>query len=122
MQGMAEALYTHPRNSTSKTHSFARRVSCEAAEDLAVPNFLIEQRGNREHVLYFLDEILVGFLGRKCRHGRVSRRNTAPTEFLAEFCQETRPCVRDLRPINTNKSHDTGEGKWLIGPNLEIFI
>ncbi len=26
-----------------------------------------------------------------------------------------------LRPCNTNKSHDTGERKWLFGPNLEIF-
>ncbi len=26
-----------------------------------------------------------------------------------------------LRPCNTNESHDTGERKWLIGPNLDIF-
>jgi hypothetical protein len=26
-----------------------------------------------------------------------------------------------LRPCNTNESHDTREGKWLIGPNLDIF-
>ncbi|XP_053481998.1 uncharacterized protein C1orf21 homolog isoform X1 [Ictalurus furcatus] len=26
-----------------------------------------------------------------------------------------------LRPRSTNKSHDTGEGKWLIGHNLDIF-
>ncbi len=26
-----------------------------------------------------------------------------------------------LRPYNTNESHDTGERKWLIGPNLDIF-
>ncbi len=26
-----------------------------------------------------------------------------------------------LRPCNTNDSHDTGERKWLIGPNLDIF-
>ncbi len=26
-----------------------------------------------------------------------------------------------LRSCNTNESHDTGERKWLIGPNLEIF-
>ncbi len=25
------------------------------------------------------------------------------------------------RPCNTNESHDTGERKWLIGPNLDIF-
>ncbi len=27
-----------------------------------------------------------------------------------------------LRPYNINKSHDTGERKWLIGPNLDIFM
>ncbi len=26
-----------------------------------------------------------------------------------------------LRPCNTNESHDTGERKWLIGPNLDNF-
>ncbi len=26
-----------------------------------------------------------------------------------------------LRPCNTNESHDTGERKWQIGPNLDIF-
>ena len=26
-----------------------------------------------------------------------------------------------LRPRNTNESYDTREGKWLIGPNLDIF-
>ncbi len=26
-----------------------------------------------------------------------------------------------LIPCNTNESHDTGERKWLIGPNLDIF-
>ncbi len=26
-----------------------------------------------------------------------------------------------LRPRNTNESHDTGERKWLIGPNLDMF-
>ncbi len=26
-----------------------------------------------------------------------------------------------LRPCNTNESHDTGERKWLIGPNLDFF-
>ncbi len=26
-----------------------------------------------------------------------------------------------LRPCNTNESHDTGERKWLIGPNFDIF-
>ncbi len=26
-----------------------------------------------------------------------------------------------LRPCNTNESHDSGERKWLIVPNLEIF-
>ncbi len=26
-----------------------------------------------------------------------------------------------LRPCNTNESHDTGERKWLIVPNLDIF-
>ncbi len=25
------------------------------------------------------------------------------------------------RPCNTNESHDTGERKWPIGPNLDIF-
>ena len=92
-----EAAYTRPRNSTGKTHRFVRRVPCEAAEDLGELKFPIEQRGNREHVLYFLAEVLVGFLGRKCTHGRVSRQNLAPSEFLAEFCRETRSCVRGLR-------------------------
>ncbi len=27
-----------------------------------------------------------------------------------------------LRPCNTNESHDTGERKWLIGPNLDISL
>ncbi len=27
-----------------------------------------------------------------------------------------------LRPCNTNKSHDTGERKWLIGPNLDTHF
>ncbi len=27
-----------------------------------------------------------------------------------------------LRPCNTNESHETGETKWLIGPNLEIVL
>ncbi len=27
-----------------------------------------------------------------------------------------------LRPCNANESHDTGERKWLIGPDLDIFI
>ncbi len=26
-----------------------------------------------------------------------------------------------LRPCNTNESHATGDRKWLIGPNLDIF-
>ncbi len=26
-----------------------------------------------------------------------------------------------LRPCNTNESHDTGERKGLIGPNLDMF-
>ncbi len=26
-----------------------------------------------------------------------------------------------LRPYNTNESHDTGERKWLIGPNLSFL-
>ncbi len=26
-----------------------------------------------------------------------------------------------LRPCNTNESHDTGERKWLIGRNLDIY-
>ena len=34
------------------------------------------------------DKILVGFLGQKCTHHWVSRQNTAPIEFLAEFCQK----------------------------------
>ena len=89
-----------------KTHRFARQVPCEAPEDLGEPKFPIEQRGNREHVLYFLAEVLVGFLGRKCTHGRVSRQNSAPTEFLAEFCRETRSCVPGLTLKKTEKVHD----------------
>ena len=26
-----------------------------------------------------------------------------------------------LRPCNTKESHDTGKGKWLVGPNLDVF-
>ena len=83
-----KAPYTRPRNSTGKTHRFARRVLCEAAEDLGEPTFLIEQRGNREHVPR-----------PKVYTRRVSRQNSAPTEFLAEFRRETRSCVRGLTPI-----------------------
>ncbi len=59
-------------------------------------------------------------------------------EFFAMRCH-VEPCVNvvllksdntkfntpaphsQLRPCNTNESHDTGERKWLIGPNLDIF-
>ncbi len=33
----------------------------------------------------------------------------------------TRAPPSHLRPCNTNESHDTGERKLLIGPNLDIF-
>lgn len=36
-------------------------------------------------------------------------------------CQHDIERVTHMRPCYTNESHDTGERKWLIGPNLDIF-
>ena len=61
-------------------------------EELVDPNLTsIEKIENL--LSFWLDE----FLDEKCTHGRVSRQNTTPIEFLAEFCRETRSCVRGLR-------------------------
>ena len=44
---------THVRGTRRAKHiEFLVEFSVEAAEDLGGPTFLIEQRGNREHVLY----------------------------------------------------------------------
>ncbi len=45
-------------------------------------------------------------------------RNVRPIE--KSFAQRGKK-IRGNIAHNTNESHDTGERKWLIGPNLEIF-
>ena len=71
---------THGRGTRRAKHiEFLGQFSPEAAEELGGTRAPIEQRGNREHVLYFLAEVLVGFLGPKLY--------TRPG-FSAEFSQK----------------------------------
>ena len=44
---------------------------------------------------------------RECENDNTKFNTTAPHSYLI--------------PCNINESQDTGEGKWLIWPNLDIF-
>ena len=85
---MCKAPYTRPRNSTGKTHRFARRVPCEAPEDLSEPNFPIAVKEIENMFSFWPDKILIGFLVEKCTHDRFPRQKKKTASFLLVFAKK----------------------------------
>ena len=91
---------THGRGTRRAKHiEFLGQFSTEAAEELGGTRAPIEQRGNREHVLYFLVELLVGFLGEIVHTAGFLGRIQPETRSEAEFCRGNWSCVRGLRLV-----------------------